>query len=128
MDALFPPALVAVMCRALGLTKVDLAELGGFSESTAQKLLQGKLHPSDDVMAALNEIKADVEWLAEQLYDELMERGGGDVACYRNNEELRSDGAMTARGKAAGGFAGPYLVAAFQAIDDFGEGANPVFD
>jgi hypothetical protein len=35
---------------------------------------------------------------------------------------------MPARGRAEGGFAGPYMVAVYYAMDEIGEGAVPVFD
>lgn len=127
-DTDHPTALVACMCKALGLSSSDLAEIGGFTEQHARRFMRGEGRAKPDVIAALNNIRDDVEYLVETFIDTMEDRGGGNITCYRTNAELREDGAMPARGKSAGGFAGPYMVAVYQAVEEFGEGANPIFD
>jgi hypothetical protein len=55
-DEIAPSALIMVMCRALGLSTADLAEIGGFTEQHARRLMAGKSPPKADVIEALNAI------------------------------------------------------------------------
>ena len=127
-EPLGTPAHAAVLCASLNLSTSDLAEIGGFDVRHARRVLRGESALKPDVHAALLQIQQDCYALAEQLIEAAENRGGGEVSCYRDNDELRADGAMPARGKAAGGFVGPYMVAVADAMADFGEGLVPVFD
>lgn len=127
-DPLGTPAYAAVLCASLNLSTSDLAEIGGFGERHARRILRGESPLQPDVLEALMQIQQDCFALTEQLIDAAEKRGGGELSCYRDNGELREDGAMPARGNAAGGFVGPYMVAVADAMAEFGKGLVPVFD
>ena len=118
-------AWTAAACKSLGLTTSDLAEIGGVTDRQAQRWMKG--HPlPEDMIQSLSDIANDVEVVCERIIARI-EAGGNQIVCYRNNEDIRADNAMPARGRAAGGFAGAFLVAAFNALENADEAAELVF-
>lgn len=118
-------AWTAASCKSLGLTITDLAEIGGVTERQAQRWMRG--HPlPDDVQSALSDIADDIEIACEMIANRI-ETGTTEITCYRNNSDLRADVAMPARGNATGGFAGAWMVAAFEAMEDAVYDAELVF-
>jgi hypothetical protein len=110
-------ALHATMCSFLGLTARDLAEIGEFSERFARDLLAGRRPFPPDTQHALEQLLGDFDTITKTFILEFKE-GEQTIYVYRTNEQLRASpvGRMWhARGKAAGGFVGPYRAAIFAA-------------
>ena len=116
-DTLGRDCLYATMCSFLGLTARDLAEIGDFSERFARDLLAGRRPFPQDIQLALRQVFADRENITEaSLLD--IEDGIRTIYIHRTNEQLRASpvGAVwPSRGKASGGFVGPYRAAMFAA-------------
>lgn len=110
-------ALHAAMCSFLGLTARDLAEIGDFSERFARDLLAGRRPFPPDTQQALALLHADWESITKAFILDI-EAGERMNYIYRTNEQLRASPVgkvLLARGKAAGGFVGPYRAAIFAA-------------
>lgn len=110
-------ALHATMCSFLGLTARDLAEIGDFSERFARDLLAGRRPFPPDTQHALVQLLADWESITKAFILDI-EDGVRTSYIFRTNEQLRASPigqVWHARGKAAGGFVGPYRAAIFAA-------------
>lgn len=114
------PAWTAAACRTMGLTTADLSEIGGVSERHAHRWRRG--HPLPvDVFEALSAIYNDIETAAD-LITKSIGTGAEEIECFKSNADLRQKNAMPARGFALGGFAGPWLVACFRALQNADKG------
>lgn len=103
-------AYAAMLAQTLGLRPKDLAELGGFSERYARDVIKGRANIHQDVVEALNDLDDDCDSIYQYLMDQSV------IVNYLTNEALReSVGGLPARGKAGGGFVGPYRIAAMEA-------------
>lgn len=110
-------ALYATLTHNLGLSSRELAEIGGFSDRFARDLIAGRRPYPADVQEALLDIQDDIDVLTDLIEAEV-EEGQGVIWMFGTNEELRTKlPAMPARGHAAGGFLGPYRIAALTAWD-----------
>ncbi|MGB8313903.1 MAG: hypothetical protein WCE69_05380 [Aestuariivirga sp.] len=110
-------ALHATMCSFLGLTARDLAEIGEFSERFARDLLAGRRPFPPDTQHALEQLLGDLDTITQAFILDFDE-GMRTSYVYRTNEQLRASPVgkiWHARGKAAGGFVGPYRAAIFAA-------------
>ena len=108
-------ALPATLCANLGLSPRDLAEIGGFSERFARDLLSGKQAFPDDVYDALLLIQDDIDVMTDSLIADA-EEGADVIWMFRDTAQMRAlfpD--WPSRGHAAGGFVGPYRIAALTA-------------
>jgi hypothetical protein len=105
------------MCSFLGLTARDLAEIGEFSERFARDLLAGRRPFPPDTQHALEQLLGDFDAITQTFIIEFKE-GERTIYVYRTNDQLRASPVgkvWHARGKAAGGFVGPYRAAIFAA-------------
>jgi sugar/nucleoside kinase (ribokinase family) len=110
-------ALHATMCSFLGLTARDLAEIGDFSERFARDLLAGRRPFPADTQHALEQLLGDWDSITKAFILDVKD-GVRTSYVYRTNEQLRASPVgkvWRARGKAAGGFVGPYRAAIFAA-------------
>ena len=110
-------ALYATFAANLGINSRELAELGGFSERFARDLLAVRRPFPADVKEALNDLQDDIDVLADDIEGWIDEEVAfihmyADTAALRKN---RPD--IPGRGKAEGGFIGPYRIAALTALD-----------
>lgn len=104
------------MASHLGLSSDEIAEIGGFSETFARDLLAGlRLFP-EDVRLALLDIQDDIDVIADHLVARA-EEGEAAICMFRTNQQLRDQTNIPGRGQAAGGFLGPYRIAALTAWD-----------
>lgn len=116
----------AALTGALGLSVNDLAEIGGFSGRFARDLVRGKRPFPADVCAALKALDDDVGVITDELIADVQE-GTGAIFVFRSNDELRQlFPAWPGRGKARGGFVGPYRIAALAAADHLADGGIDV--
>jgi hypothetical protein len=114
-------ALFATLAHNLGLSSRELAEIGGFSDRFARDLLAGRRPFPEDVRAALLDIQDDIDVLTDSIEADVDE-GQGVIWMFGTNAELRARfPAMPGRGKAAGGFIGPFRIAALTAWDSLRE-------
>lgn len=110
-------ALYATLSHNLGLSSRELAEIGGFSERFARDLLAGRRPFPRDVQQALLDIQDDVDVLTDSIEADVDE-GQGVIWMFGTSDDLRQHfPAMPGRGKAAGGFIGPFRIAALTAWD-----------
>jgi len=110
-------ALCATLANNLGLSSRELAEIGGFSERFARDLLAGRRPFPADVQQALLDIQDDIDVLTDSIEADV-EEGQGAIWMFGNTEDLRLHfPAMPGRGKAAGGFIGPFRIATLTAWD-----------
>ena len=109
-------AYAACLIRAIGITASDLAEIADWSGlRMAQHVLAGSRRCPDDVLEALEDIQDDIEVITDALI-EAIEAGDAAIRIYRETEHLRREWPhWPGRGKAAGGFLGPYQIAAHTA-------------
>jgi hypothetical protein len=125
-------ALHATLCSFLGLTARDLAEIGEFSERFARDLLAGRRPFPPDTQHALEQLLGDFDTITKTFILEFME-GKRTSYVYRTNEQLRASPVgkvWRARGKAAGGFVGPYraaIFAAWRATQSMGADVEMIF-
>jgi hypothetical protein len=123
-------ALYATLAHNLGLSSREVAEIGGFSDRFARDLLAGRRPFPHDVAQALLDIQDDIDVLTDAIEADVLE--GQDVIwMYGDNAALRAARAdIPGRGKAAGGFIGPFRIAALTALDalrERGVDANILF-
>lgn len=119
-------ALYAVLAHNLGLSSREMAEVGGFSDRFARDLLAGNRPVPKDVQTALLEIQDDIDVLADSIEADVNE-GQGVIWIFRTNTDLRAKfPQMPGRGQAAGGFIGPYRIAALTAWDALRDGGVDV--
>ena len=110
-------ARYATLTGALGLTANDLAEIGGFSKRFARDLVAGRRPFPQDVKSALLEIQADIDALAETIEADV-DADFGVIYMFGTTGELRQKlPGIPGRGKAMGGFIGPFRIAAITAFD-----------
>jgi hypothetical protein len=109
-------ALYATFTHNLGLSSRELAEIGGFSDKFARDLLAGKRPFPPDVVEALHLLQDDIDVLTDGIVEDIHE-GQGAIWMYRTNADLRRHTNIPGRGKAEGGFVGPYRIAALTARD-----------
>lgn len=110
-------AIDATLAANLGLNSRELAEIGGFSDRFARDLLAVRRPFPSDVREALLDVQEDIEVLADALEEDVRE-GGAMIFMYGDNAALRKARPdIPGRGKAAGGFIGPYRIAALTAWD-----------
>ncbi|MDO5648925.1 hypothetical protein [Paracoccus sp. (in: a-proteobacteria)] len=109
-------AFAACLIRALGLTASDLTEIGGWSgPRMAQHIMSGTRPCPADVLEALEDIQDDLETITDELVARV-EAGEAAIYVYRDLDQLRQDWPhWPGRGKAAGGFLGPFQIAAHTA-------------
>ena len=110
-------ALHATVCSFLGLSARDLAEIGDFSERFARDLLSGRRPFPPDTRIALEQLLVDWDGITKASIEEI-EAGERTFFIFRSNEQFRASqfaNVLPARGKAAGGFVGPYRAAVFAA-------------
>ena len=110
-------ALHATLCSFLGLSARDLSEIGEFSERFARDLLSGRRPFPQDTQVALEQLMVDWDAVTKASIADI-EDGERLFYIYRTNEQLRASPVgrvLNARGKAAGGFVGPYRAAMFAA-------------
>lgn len=111
-DAYYP-----TLCAYLGLSTNDLAEIGGFSDRFARDLVNGRANWPEDLRAALDLLKDDVDVMVDAMVADI-EAGSSAIFVYRRNDDLRRNFTeWPARGHATGGFVGPHMVAAMCACD-----------
>jgi sugar/nucleoside kinase (ribokinase family) len=113
-------ALYATVCSYLGLSARDLAEIGDFSERFARDLLSGRRPFPQDTQVALQQLVTDCDTTKLAFIGDI-QAGERFFYIYRTNEQLRASPVgkvLNGRGKAAGGFVGPYRVAIFDAWRD----------
>lgn len=114
-------ALYATLAHNLGLSSPEIAEIGGFSDRFARDLMAGRRPFPSDVQEALLDIQDDIDVLSDSIEAEV-EDGLGVIWMFGTNAELRQKyPAMPGRGKAAGGFIGPFRIAALTAWDSLKE-------
>lgn len=110
-------ALYATLANNLGLSSRELAEIGGFSDRFARDLLAGRKPFPADVQQALLDIQDDIDVLTDSIEADVDE-GQGVIWMFGTNEELRLHlTSIPGRGEAAGGFIGPFRIAALTAWD-----------
>ncbi|ARE40923.1 hypothetical protein RGUI_2782 [Rhodovulum sp. P5] len=110
-------ALYATLTRSLGLSSQELAEIGGFTERFARDLLAGRRPVPADVGQALLDIQDDIDVLTDSIEADVAE-GQGVIWMYGTTADLRAARPdIPGRGAAAGGFIGPFRIAALTAWD-----------
>ncbi|MCT4557365.1 MAG: hypothetical protein N4A61_04820 [Pelagimonas sp.] len=110
-------ALNATIAHNLGLSSRELAEIGGFTDRFARDLLAGRRPFPADVARALLDIQDDIDVLTDSIEADIAE-GQGAIWMYGDNAALRAArGDIPGRGKAGGGFIGPFRIAALTAWD-----------
>ncbi len=110
-------ALNATLAHNLGLSSRELAEIGGFSHRFARDLLAGRRPFPADVAHALLDIRDDIDVLTDAIEADVDE-GEGVIWMYGDNAALRiARPDIPGRGAAAGGFIGPFRIAALTAWD-----------
>ena len=109
-------AFAACLIRTLGLTASDLTEIGGWSgPRMAQHIMAGTRQCPPDVLEALEDLQDDLEAITDDLVARI-EAGEAVIWVYRDLDRLRDDWPhWPGRGKAAGGFLGPFQIAAHTA-------------
>ena len=116
-------AKYATLAHNLGLSSRELAEIGGFSDRFARDLLAGRRPFPADVQEALLDIQDDVDVLTDALEADVTE-GQGVIWMYGDNAALRrAHPEIPGRGASAGGFIGPFRIAAltaWEALQDRG--------
>ena len=108
-------ALPVVLTARLNLKPKEIAEIGGFSLRFAQALTAGKVAFPPDVVAALQQIDADVDTMQKDI---LLNYHNGEKRLYifQTNEDLRKHyPKWPGRGKASGPFVGPHRIATYHA-------------
>ncbi|ANT39928.1 hypothetical protein RGUI_4117 [Rhodovulum sp. P5] len=110
-------ALYATLAHTLGLSSRDLSEIGGFSDRFARDLLAGRRPVPADVRQALLDIQDDIDALTDSIEADVSE-GEGVIWLYGTTADLRAARPdIPGRGAAAGGFIGPFRIAALTAWD-----------
>lgn len=110
-------ALYATFTANLGINSRELAEIGGFSDRFARDLLAIRRPFPADVQEALTNLQDDIDVLTDEIEADVLE-GRGVIWMYRDNADLRNARPdIPGRGKAGGGFIGPYRLAAMTAWD-----------
>lgn len=110
-------AFNATFTHNLGLSTGELAEVGGFSKRFARDLLAGRRPYPNDVAEAIKEIGDDIDVLTD-VFVANIEEGQAAIWIHSTNDELRkAHPEIPGRGKAAGGFVGPYRIAALTAFE-----------
>ena len=114
-------ALNATLAHNLGLSAREVAEIGGFSDRFARDLMAGRRPFPLYVAQALRDIKGDVGALTAAIEADIA--GGNRIIwMHGNNAALRAARPdIPGRGGAAGGFIGPFRIAALTAWDALGE-------
>ena len=114
---MFCDAASATLAHNLGLSSREIAEIGGFSDRFARDLLAGRRPFPADVASALLDIQDDIDLLTDEL-EARVEDGEGVIWMFGTNAKLRAERPdIPGRGKAEGGFIGPYRIAALTAVD-----------
>ena len=114
-------ALNATLAHNLGLSAREVAEIGGFSDRFARDLMAGRRPFPHDVAEALLDIQDDIDVLTDAIEADVAE-GRGVIWMYGDNAALRAARPdIPGRGAAAGGFIGPFRIAALTARDVLGE-------
>ena len=109
-------AYPSCLIRALGLTAGDLTEIGGWTgPRMAQHIMAGSRACPADVLEALEQVQDDIETITDDLVARI-EDGDAAIHVYRSTDDLRRDWPQwPGRGHAAGGFLGPFQIAAHTA-------------
>ena len=114
-------ALNATLAHNLGLSAREVAEIGGFSDRFARDLMAGRRPFPHDVAEALLDIQDDIDVLTDAIEADVAE-GQGVIWMYGDNAALRAARPdIPGRGAAAGGFIGPFRIAALTARDALGQ-------
>lgn len=117
-------AYAACLIRALGITAADLTEIAGWSgPRMAQYVMTGAKPCPPDVVTALEDIQDDIDAITDDLVGRI-ESGEAVIRVYRDLDKLRREWPhWPGRGRAGGGFLGPFQIAAHTAagvMDDRG--------
>lgn len=109
-------AFASCLIRALGLTANDLTEIGGWRGlRMAQHIMSGTRPCPADALRAIQDVHDDIESITDELVQRL-ESGEAAIRIPRTIEALRAEWPhWPGRGKAAGGFLGPFQIAAHTA-------------
>lgn len=108
-------AELSCLVLALGLSKADLAEIGGVTDRQARRWMTGASPVPADVVEALALVNADIKTLITANMANV-EKRGGVIRTYRTTADLRAAlPELAGRGLAAGAFVGPHQIAALAA-------------
>ena len=108
-------ALYGALAASLGLSSRELAEIGGFSDRFARDLLAGRRPFPADVQEALLDLQDDIDVMTDSIEADVAE-GHGVIWMYGDNAALRlARPEIPGRGASAGGFIGPFRIAALTA-------------